>query len=94
MAIKGFTSDGHLQLIERVLGHIVGVKLVNLPYNTVHIWLMLFREQQELCPCEGLKTCQAELGGFEDLDAGSLRGGKMEAGRGEGLRYCVDAGEN
>jgi hypothetical protein len=60
MSIKRLTPDGHLHLIEWVLGHIIRVQLVHLPHDQIHIRLLRLCEQQELGTADSLKRSQAE----------------------------------
>ncbi len=70
MPIPSLTPDRHLDLIERILHHIVRIQLIHLPNNHIHIRLMRFRKQEKLRAGQGLEACQAEGLRFEDLDAG------------------------
>ena len=90
MSIKRLTPDWHLQLIERVLRHIVRIQFVHLPDDDINIWLMWFSEQEELGACKRLEAAKAKMGGFEDFNACSLVGWNAERGRGERFGDCVD----
>lgn len=91
MPIESLTPNRHFQLVKRILRHIIGIKLVDLPHSNIHIRLMWFAEKQKLYTGEGLEAGKAEERRFEDFDAGALRGREGEGGGGEGFRYCVDA---
>ena len=77
MPIEPLTPNRHLHLIEGILHDIVGVQLIDAAHDDLHIWLLGFREEEELGPREGLETGQAEEGRFENLEAG-------EGGAGDG----------
>ena len=91
--LKLLTPYRHLQLIKRVLHHIIRVQLIHLPHDGIHIRLARFREQQEFRACEGLKTIQPERRGFEDFDARALVGRDGEGGWSERFGDGVDAVE-
>ena len=92
MSIKRLTPNRHFQLIERILRHVIRVQFVHLPSDNIDIWLMWFREQEELRAGKCLETSQTEVGGFEDFNARSLVGWDAEGGRRERLGNCVDTG--
>lgn len=92
MPIKRLAPDGHLQLVKRVLHHIIGVELVNLPHDQIHVRLMRFREEQELGAAEGLEAGESEEGRLEHFQPRALQGGGSERGRRERFCYRVDAG--
>ena len=56
MTIKGLAFDGHIDLIERILHHVIGVQLVHATEDDVDVRLMRLREQEELGPGQGLET--------------------------------------
>ena len=87
------TPYRHLQLIKRVLHHIIRIQLIHLPHNRIHIRLARFREQQKLRAREGLEAIQPEGRGFEDFDTCALVGGDGEGGGGERFGDGVDAVE-
>ena len=78
--IKRLTPYRHFHLIERVLGHIIGIYLVYFSYDKIHIRLMWLGKQQKFRAANGLKARQAEKRGFKNLDAGALRRGKRQHG--------------
>ena len=90
MPIKRLTPDRHLQLIERILCHIIRIQLIHFPNNDIHIWLMWFSEQQEFCTREGLEAREAEVGRFEDFNACSLVGRYAKGGGRERFGDCMD----
>lgn len=69
MPVKRLTPHRHLQLVERVLHHVVGVELVDLIHNRVHITGHRVREEQELSSRQGLEAGQSELFRLEMLQA-------------------------
>lgn len=69
MPIKRLTAHGHLQLVERVLHHVVSVQLVNLVHDGVHIASHWVREEQELGSRQGLEASQTELLSLEMFQA-------------------------
>jgi len=97
--VKCLTPYRHLQLIKRILHHIVRVQFVDLPYNHIHIRLLRLREQQELRPRHRLEAGQAEERRLEHFDAGERgardrrRGRRDQGGRGERPRDGVHAVE-
>ena len=90
MPIKCLASYRHLNLIEWILHHIVRVELVDLLYDCVHTAGQRIRKQQELRPCEGLKTCHSKLVGLEVIQAGDWYAGVWVrvTGRGRGSDAC------
>jgi hypothetical protein len=70
MPIECLTSHRHLNLIEWILHHEIRIELVDLLDDPVHTASQGIREQQELCPCQGLETGQSELVGLEVIQAG------------------------
>ena len=44
MSIKRLAPNRHLQLIERILRHIIRIQFVQLPYHYIDVWLVWFRE--------------------------------------------------
>ena len=91
MPIKRLTPYRHFQLIERILGHIIRIQFVHLPHDDIDIWLVWFREQEKLRARKCLEASKAEVGRFEDFDAGSLIGWNAEGRRRERLGDCMDA---
>lgn len=65
MPLKRLAPDGHLHLIEGVLGYIIGVQVVNLSHNQIYIGLLGFSEQQELGAAKSLEAGKSEDGRFE-----------------------------
>jgi hypothetical protein len=57
MSIKRLTPDRHLQLIKRILHHIVRIYLVDLLHDRINIRHERIREQEELGPRQRLETC-------------------------------------
>lgn len=47
MSIESFAADRHLNLVERILHDIVGIKLVHTATYNIDIWLMWFRKHEE-----------------------------------------------
>lgn len=91
MSVKRLTSNWHLHLIERVLGHIIRVQLVHLPNDQIYVRLLRFREQQEFSTANGLKTRQAKKRGLEHFEARTLEGREVEKGGRERFGDCVNA---
>jgi hypothetical protein len=60
MPVKRFTPNWHVHLIERILHDIISVKLVDSTYDCINIWLMRFREEQELCACQSLEALHSK----------------------------------
>ena len=69
MPIKRLAPHRHLQLIERVLHHIVRVQLINAPHDDLHVRLLRLREEQELGARHRLEAGQAEERRLQHLDA-------------------------
>ena len=90
MSVKSFTPNWHLQLIERILGHIIRIQFVHLPHDNIDIRLMWFREQEKLGARKCLEAGKAKVGGFEDFDARTLVGRDAKGGRREGFGDCVN----
>ena len=65
--------DRHLHRVERVLHHIVSIKLIAPPHHNIRIRLLRAGEQQELDAGRCLEARQAEVARFEALDAGGGR---------------------
>lgn len=81
--IERLASHRIINLIKRILHHIVGIQLVDLPNYGIDIRLRGLSEQQELCARERLEALQAEVFGFEDFDTG-WGFGTVEEGRARG----------
>lgn len=71
MPSKKFAADGHVQLIKRILEHVVSIQLVNLLQHNVQRWLELPRgcRQYELESGKRLEALQLESLRLELLDA-------------------------
>lgn len=67
MPVECFTSHRHLQLVERVLHHIVRIQLVDLVHDGVHIAGHGVGEEQEFCARQCLEAGQAEPVRLEEL---------------------------
>lgn len=63
----------HLHRVERILHHIIPIQLIAPPHHNIRIRLLRASKQQELDTRRRLKTRQAEVAGFEALDAGGGR---------------------
>lgn len=70
MAIKSFALHRHVYLIKRILHHIIGVQLVHLADNHIHVRLMRLREQEEFGTGQSLEALEAEVLALENLEAG------------------------
>ena len=75
MPVESLAPNGHLQLVKRILGHVIRIELVNLPHGGVDVRLVRFAEEEEFDAGEGLEAGDAEEGGLEDFDAGAFGGG-------------------
>lgn len=86
MSVKRITSDGHLQLVERILHDIVGIQLIDLAHHGIHVLHQRVGEEKELGPGQGLEAGQAKLVGFKHLDSSlwysGVRGRVRSRGRG------------
>lgn len=93
--IKLLAPHRHLQRIERILHHIVGIELIDLPHNSIAIRLMRLRKQQKLDTRRRLKARQPEIRAFEHLEAGELGARNIGGywGRCQRPSDCVDAVE-
>lgn len=60
MPIKSLTPHRHLQLIKRILHHIIRIQLVDPIHDSLHITGHGIRKEQELRPRQRLETCQSE----------------------------------
>lgn len=69
LPLPNITPNGHLHLIKRILHNIIRIKLINSLRNSIDIWLIRFREQQELGPRQCLKALQAEVFCFQHFYA-------------------------
>ena len=69
MPIKCLTPHRHLELIERILHHVVRIELIDLLHDCLHIASHRIRKQQEFRPRQSLETCQSELVGLEVIQA-------------------------
>ena len=93
MPLKCLTPYRHLQLIKRILHHIIAVQFIDSLHDNIHIRLLRLREQQELHPRKSLEATKSERRAFEHFNAGTLRGRDVQRGGCEGLCDGVDAVE-
>ena len=94
-SIKFLTPYWHLQGIKRILRNVICVEFIHLSHDSVTIWLMRFREQQEFDPSGSLEASQSEVGAFENFKAAQLRTryrGRYWGGR-QGASDCMDSVE-
>ena len=80
MPVESLTPNRHLQLVERILHNIVAVKLINPPYNNLHIRLLRLCEQQELRARKSLEAAQSKRAALEHFDPGALSWRGVECG--------------
>lgn len=69
MSVKRLTLDRHIRLIERVLEDVIGVELINLTYDDVHIRLMRFGEEEELGAGQRLKALETKMLALQQFEA-------------------------
>lgn len=72
LAIKRVAPHRVIDVVERVLHHVVRIQLVDLLEDRVHIRLRRLRKDQELRTGQRLEALQSEVLGLEDFNA---RGG-------------------
>ena len=77
------SPDWHIHLIKRILHNIIRIQFVNLPHYNIDVRLVRFRKQEKFGPREGLKTCEAKEGTFEDFEASVGGSGGAAGGRGK-----------
>lgn len=70
MSVKGFTFDRHIDLIERVLHHIIRVELVHPSNDDIDVRLMRLREEQEFGARHRLEALQSEVLALEHFEPG------------------------
>ena len=70
MPIERLTSNRHLQLVKRVLHHIIRIQLVNLIHDHIDIPRERIGKQQEFRPRQRLEARKPELVRFEVLEPG------------------------
>lgn len=69
VSVECFTAHRHLQLVERVLHHVVRIQLVNLVHDRLHIAAHGIGEEQEFSAGQCLEARQAEPVRLEELQA-------------------------
>ncbi len=69
LAIKHLTPDRVIDLVKRVLHHVVRVQLIDLLQDRIHILLRRLREYQKLGPRQRLKALQPEVLRLQHFDA-------------------------
>ncbi|MCJ1240400.1 hypothetical protein MMC14_008402 [Varicellaria rhodocarpa] len=84
MPIEALAPDRHLDLIEGVLHHVIGVQLVDPPHDDLDVRLLRLGEQEELGPRERLEAGQAEEGRLEDFETREGGGARDAACGGSG----------
>lgn len=89
LPLPRLTPNRIINGIERILHHIIGIQLVDIPNDTVDIRLQRLREEQELGARERLEALQPEVLRLEHLDARGRGRAVREGWRGE--RYGVKA---
>lgn len=67
MPIKGLAPHRHLELVERVLHHVVGIQLIDLVHDRVHAAGQGVGEEQEFRPSQRLEARQAEFIRLEEF---------------------------
>lgn len=95
--IKHFASDGHLQLVKRILHDIIGVQIIDPSRGYIHVCLCSVGEDQELGARHGVKALQAKVLRLHNLETRSrFRSAGDAAGRCDrrGLFDRVEAGGN
>lgn len=99
MSVESFTSHRHLELVERVLHHVVGIQLIDLVHDDVHATRRRIREEEKFSPRQRLEARQTEAVGLKKFQArhwdtgvgiaiSRCSGGGGAGGGGGGRSYC------
>lgn len=69
MPVKCLASDGHLNLVKRVLHDIVRIELVNPAEDDIDIGLLRLRKEEELGASQGLEALHPKVFTLHNLQA-------------------------